>query len=370
LVASETPSKVENPQSKITLMEAGAQAGIELCGTTLRYAEAEAYGPKRSGRPGRPRAESGHRLLRLGSCDFDFDVARVLWGTGGAASSESFDRQVATLGEALADVYEQTTAEELRVTVHPSQAPSFFAPAPAGASKADRRARFRREARLLTRAAGMPAPETAAPEAPFAADAPDDLHVDARKLRAGSETGGQDSWFRVLALEEATHARFQQVMERVPMPSFRWVASTEASAQGAAVLQRRREEGASTGDAASTEDAATLAVGRYPGHLELALVRGKALRHALHAPGATPADGAYFAAALLDRLGIVPSAVEDVFAYGLDVGAPEDAFAPLGRLTGTTPQLLDIRPILGLDPDRLAEDFDAGPYVPCVAAAL
>jgi hypothetical protein len=99
-------------------------------------------------------------------------------------------------------------------------------------------------------------------------------------------------------------------------------------------------------------------------------VRGKALRHALHAPGATPADGAYFAAALLDRLGIAPSAVEDVFAYGLDVGAPEDAFAPLGRLTGTTPQLLDIRPILGLDPDRLAEDFDAGPYVPCVAAAL
>lgn len=344
-------------------MEARAQAGIELLGTSLRYAEVEAYGPERSGRQEEGHAKGGHRLLRLGSCDFDFDVARVLWEAGSEAASEPFDRQIATLGEALADVYEQTAAEELRVAVHPSQAPSFFAPAPAEASEADRRERFRREAQLLTHV-GAPASEASAQT-----DASEDFHLDARKLSAENEADGQAPQFRVLALDGATHARFQQVMERLPVRSSRWVASTEAAAQGAAALQRRRaeERGASP---RSDGRAFTLAVGRYPGHLEVALARGGHLRHALHAPGATPADAAYFAAALLQRLDVAPSAVEDVFVYGLDVGVPEETFASLGRLTGTQPQLLDICPVLGLDPDRLAKDFDAGPYVPCVGAAL
>lgn len=353
-------------------MEARAQAGIELVGTSLRYAEVETYGAehqKRQGAVGEDPAE-GHRLLRLGSCDFDFDVARALReternaGAGDAASELApTERQVATLGEALADVYEQTAAEELRVVVHPSQAFSFFAPAPAETS--GREARFRREARLLAR------PETQQEATEKAAAGGNDLHVETRRLAAGSEASGEDSWFRVLALREGTQERFERVADRLPVPAFRWITSAEAATQVARGAQRQRAADiAGQASGPNRKNGSTLVVGCYPQHLELAFLRGGRLRHALHAPGATLADAAYFAAALLKRLDVAPAAVSDVFTYGLDAGAPADAFATLEQITGVRPQPLALCPLLGLDRDRLAADFDAGPYVPCVGAAL
>ena len=46
-------------------MDVRARAGIDIYGTVLRYAEVEQRGPR-------------YRLLRLGSCDFDFDIAEAV----------------------------------------------------------------------------------------------------------------------------------------------------------------------------------------------------------------------------------------------------------------------------------------------------
>lgn len=135
------------------------------------------------------------------------------------------------------------------------------------------------------------------------------------------------------------------------------------AAQAALALAHRRRERSLLGAPF------TLVVGHYPGHLELALCRDERFHYALHAPRATPADSAYFAAALLERLGTTPSAVGRILAYGFDTDDP-DAFAALDHLTGILPQPLDFRPAVGLEPDRLATGFEAGTYVPCIGAAL
>jgi len=387
-------------------MDARVRAGIDLCGTTLRYAEVERYeaasssawaaegggGFPRAGSRGRD-ASGRHRLLRLGSCDFDFDVTRVLW------EARAEQQHVDTLGRALADVYENASAETLRVVVHPPQACSFFAPMPAQASTAaERRAHFEREARLLMHNGGPTDDGNGHDGSGNGGASDEELHVSVEDL----PPDGSDASSRVrapvshvLAVSGGAHARFEHVMDALPLPDFRWMVSMKGAARAAVLLEQQRRERARSssseqpapvrGSAASTAeeraaqdpaDAASpfrLAVGCYPGHLELALARHGRFHFALHAPRAAPSDSAYFAAALLERLGEgrPASAVERVFTYGPDANASlDDDFTALTRLTGTAPEPLDFRPIVGLDPGHLAEDFDPGPYVPCVGAAL
>jgi hypothetical protein len=304
-----------------------------------------------------------HRLLRLGSCDFDFDVTHTLWGGGtdatdaGETDTGATGRQVATLREALADVYENTSAEELRAVVHPPKALSFFAPMPAQTAEAERLERFRREAQLLAQAPNEGG-EASRGEIP--------LHVTAQGLYAEDDGAQQRrEWFHVLAVSAGAHARFERVTEPLSLPGVRWTVSMEGAAHTATALQHSREQ-------RTAPDAPfTLSVGRYREHLELALARHGRLHYALHAPGASPADSAYFALSLLERLDVKPAAVGRVFVYGIaDERAIPEAFSALGRLTGARPQPLDFRPVVGLNADHLAHDFAVGPYAPCIGAAL
>jgi hypothetical protein len=360
-------------------MDARVLAGIDLYGRTLRYAEVECYDVEHHG--------TRHRLLRLGSCDFEFDVTRVLWSAPADQQQQSHQQQLETLGKALADVYESTSAGELRVVVHPPQAYSFFAPAPARAARAARLEHFAREAQLL--ADGDAADGSGSVRGNGPSGARDGLHVTADECYAERGVNGRRAWFHVLALSGEAHARFRRVMHTLPLPDFRWTISMEGAARAAVLLEHRRRErslqkepsqsggaepwgaGAASAEHARTEEAPfRLTVGCYAEHLELALARHGQFHFALHAPHAEPPDSAYFAAALLERLGLAPPSVGQTFVYGLDADAASDDFTALGRLTETIPEPLDFRPIVGLDPEHLAEDFDPGPYVPCVGAAL
>jgi len=81
-------------------MDVRARAGIDIYGTVLRYAEVEQRGPR-------------YQLLRLGSCDFDFDIAEAMLQ---ASSPEHIE----ALTDALNDVFEGSIAARLHVTLHPS----------------------------------------------------------------------------------------------------------------------------------------------------------------------------------------------------------------------------------------------------------
>ena len=68
-------------------METPARAGIDVYGSALRYVELERFGAR-------------YRLLRLGRCDFDFDIVVMVWGQSLSPGNEQRD----FWGSASADI--------------------------------------------------------------------------------------------------------------------------------------------------------------------------------------------------------------------------------------------------------------------------
>ena len=114
-------------------MDVRARAGIDIYGTVLRYAEVEQRGPR-------------YQLLRLGSCDFDFDIAEAML-------QASPPEHIEALTDALNDVFEGSVASRLHVTLHPPTCYSFFTALPVEAPVEERKKRLLRDAALLTRSA-------------------------------------------------------------------------------------------------------------------------------------------------------------------------------------------------------------------------
>ena len=110
-------------------MEHQAFASIDLSWATLRYAEAM-------------HTPDGIRPLRLGSCDFDFDITRELL-------HDEAPQHLGVVTQALADVFSGSTVHPLRVVVHPPNAHAFVTVVPADLAEAERAVRFQQEAALV-----------------------------------------------------------------------------------------------------------------------------------------------------------------------------------------------------------------------------
>lgn len=301
-------------------MKTQAFASIDLAEKTLRYAEVE------------HRSDDVHPL-RLGSCDFEFDVAHAMLG-----AEASLHLDVVT--EALADVWDGATAAPLRVVVHPPDAYAFVTVVPATLSADERALRFRQEAALLV------GPEPDAPP-----------HV--TTFPVGAETHLDIEPVQVVAVPDAVRARFEQMLDALVQTRVQFVLSTQAAARVMA-----RNAAASAAPAASFE----LAVGVYPSHIEYALLHDGGWYYSHYVEAEDPVDAAYFAAVLLDRLEIPRAAVGQVGFYGL--GADEAALAPFETVFEVSPAFLDPFGILNIDREAVHSDFGAGAYVPCVGGAL
>ncbi len=326
------------------MAEAQICGGIDLHGATLHYAETERFGRR-------------CRLLRLGSCDFDFDVTRALLEGGTAA-------QMRTVAEALGDIFAGTAASALRVVLHPPACHSFFAPLPAGLPDAERHARLLHEASLLVPHAGAADGLRLTTDALY--DEPlDDEPLDDEPL----EGAGAVQWHHVLVLDRHVHERFDQLMARLPHATYRWHVSTHSAARAAERLNLQHSEGAAGPEAV----AYTLAVGQYPGHTEYAVCKGGTWRFGTFAETGAPADAAYFALAVLHRMGVAPAEVEHVLLYGpatAGTGAAAERAETLRRVLPARPTAFKLERLVDLDPHSLMAEFDASTYVPCVGAAL
>ncbi len=303
-------------------MESNARAGIDLFGTALRYAEVEQY----NGR---------YRLLRLGSCDFDFDVGRDALRTGEA-------HHLDTLADALRDVFEGTVATEMHVALHPPECHAFFVPFDAEAPEPVRLKRMRQEASLLL-------------------DTTETLRLTTDVLRTETLPDGQRvEWYHVLALGEPVHARFDRIFEALPFSEYRLQLSVQGVANAINFVERRTEEQA--------EAPFTLGVGWYGTHAEFTLCRKGQWHFGHYAEAGSPADCAYFAVAFLDRFRLRPADVGRVFLYGGQAD-PAD-FALLQNVFKTKPEPFNPMQVVDLDPNSLAANFDAESYVPCIGVAL
>ena len=308
-------------------MDVRARAGIDIYGTVLRYAEVEQRGPR-------------YQLLRLGSCDFDFDIAE-------AVLQASPPEHLEALTDALTDVFEGSVAARLHVTLHPPTCYSFFTALPVEVAAEERKKRLLRDASLLTRS-GSPQP----------------LRLTADPVYTETMDDGETvEWFHVLALNERLHARFDRICRMLPQSRHRMTLSMHAVANAVERIERRGGEGEGRQQAPFT-----LALGWYPTHVEFTLCRHTHWYFSHFSEAAPPADCAYFALALTSRLGLDQDAVGRVFVYGGFKQA--DDFANLAEVFPAAPEPLNPMQLIDLDQDSMAASFDHAAYAPCLGVAL
>lgn len=299
-------------------MEAKARAGIDIVGRSLRYSEVEQYGTR-------------FRLLRLGSCDFDFDVAKEVL-------SNPSEESVAMVSEAVGDVFAGSIAGSLHVTVHPPDCYSFFSPLPSESDPAERNVRLRQEAALL---AGTERP----------------LHITADTVRSQTlNNGAVVEWVHVLAVENIMHERIRDVIRDLPQPRKRLMVGMQAAASTVGRL-----EALAPGEYA-------MAIGWYPDHVEYALCRDREWYFSKYTDAVPPVDVAYFAAHAADRFGLSPEDVGSLYLYGND--ANRSNFPDLESVFGSEIRPLNPLVVLDVDSGTLSSDFDVEAYVGCIGAAL
>lgn len=299
-------------------------ASIALHGKTLRYAEVERSADPRD--PG--------RLRRLGTCDFDFAVDEAVLGLTGPTYLD-------TVIEAVREIFRATSARSILVAVHPPAMTGFFAPLPEELPAPARYEQLRQEAALLADVS------TSQP-----------VRIRAIPVRNEELETGTHRWHHVLHVPESVHARLTLVAKALGVNTYDLVDTTQAASAVVRALDANH---------AAPPPRYAIALGAYATHTELAVLQDGQWYHGHHAPGRAPEDAAYFAAALLDRLGIVTGEVGRVFLYG--EAADPARFGLLADLFGTTPARLDPLAIYGRTPPDADPDLLAA-YVACVGALL
>ncbi|MEZ4702436.1 MAG: hypothetical protein R2834_19035 [Rhodothermales bacterium] len=308
-------------------MEALIQAAVDIHDATLRYAEIE-------------RSGASFRLLKLGSCEFDFDMMREL---SNGAQSVYLD----TLSEALHDVFAQTEASDLHVVLHPPHCYSFFTPLLVDMNEEERKGRLQEEATMLT-----------------SGDSPMPLHLTADVVFTESLASGKTvEWFHVLGMRELLHSRFDRILRTLPHRRYRFNLSTRGAARVIESLQSGpRYESAD-------RTAFSLAVGFYERHVEYTICRQHRWYYSHYAEAGAPADAVYYALALLKRLQVPRASVRDLFTYGSGPHHAE-AISLLSDVFQTPCLPLNPIDVVELEGRRPGDGFAAEAYAPCIGAAL
>lgn len=313
------------------------RAGIEIYGRVMRYAEIEI------GRRGAGGSAPALRLVRLGACDFDFDVAEALLALVGPTHLD-------TVTTAVREIFDGSKAEVLRAVVHPWNCTSFFSPLPDGMPPSERFEQLRQEAAMLSDAS------VARP-----------VRVKATPVRIETlPDGRQTHWHHVLRLSDNVHARFEHIAQHF----------------GGGEEKRAHEEGRShefvdaTGAAAAVagrllqaddDPPYALALGVYGERTEYALCRGATWHFGYHAEAGALEDGAYFGAALLDRLGVERADVGHLFLYGEDL--EPGMVSGVEHLLGLEVQALNPLAVFRLS-QKEADPFALAAYAPVIGSLL
>ena len=305
-------------------------AVIGLSGSALRYAEIE-----RDAAVDRSAGRVPGRLLRLGTCDFEVDIEQGVLSDGAPYAIQG-------IGEALREVFKDTTAQALVIVAHPPHTTSFFTPVPVGMDAAARDEQLRQEAALL---------------ADVSSDEP--VRVRAVPLRLDTIGGTPHRWHHVTHVSEPIHARLSLLARALGVD--RYDLSDSPRAAAAIVRATVAVGGGNPGDI-------ELAVGAYASHTEVSLSQGRSWLFGHYGPGSSPEDTAYFALAALERIGIAPAGVARLHVYG-DEGRLDERLGVLSSLLDKEPRPLDPLSLYGRRPDGISADHLAG-FAPVLGATL
>lgn len=307
-------------------MGAFVRAGVDLYESTLRYAEVERNG-------------SEYKLLKLGSCEFDFNMAQSL--IEGADPSH-----LQTLNDALNDVFSESIATDLHVVFHPGNCFSFFTPLYVDLTEDERKWRLQEEATLLT---------SSTPPLP--------LHLTADVVRTETlENGRAVEWFHVLGVDERVHSQLNQILNNLPHSHFRFNLSTRGTANAIETMAQQENL------VAPPESPYSLAIGYYKTHIEYVVCHEFSWYYSHYTDTSTPTDSVYFALSLLRRLNIDRSGVGQLYIYGEDIDS--EVFSVLQEIFKKTPEVLNPMEIVSLDRKGPGMHFTAEAYAPCIGIAM
>ena len=304
-------------------MDAQARAGIEFSETALRYAEVEQYGQR-------------YRLLRLGTCDFDFDLVRGVLEGDDPTSGE-------VVAEALLDVFSGSIASVFTFAIHPQLTHSFVTSADPSTTREERDRRVAREAALLL---------DANPE--------QDVMIDAHAESMWDDRPNE--YVNVLATPVRRHAAMRNVLSTLRDAQHYVKLTTQGASAVMSLLDRETEASDAEGRGYR------MTVGCYRGFAEFCIVSPGGLRYSVHAPAVDALDYAYFAATYLQELGVPLQGLDRVFVYGDAI--PEGTYDALGTIWPGRTRRLDPLEVVDLDPDTLTGEFASEIYAPCVGVAL
>ena len=262
---------------------ARAVAVAGLSGRTLRFAEVV---------PG----ETGPSLRRLGAADFDFGAERAIFESGNGAALE-------TVAEALVEGLGGTTADALVLAVHPTVTTSFFSRLPAALAPDVRAGQLRQETALLADLSPTQA-----------------VRVRSRSVRVEATPQGDREWVHVVHVDETVHVRLARLAEVLGVGGYDLADSTRAAA-------------------AVAGPGASLVVGAFSEHTEVAVARDGVFLFGTHGPSTAPADTAYFALAALQQAGIDAADLTGLRVYGDD--ATDERLDLTAEFTGAEATWID-----------------------------
>lgn len=305
-------------------MSANAVIAIDIEGPVLRYAEIQPQGDRR-------------RLLRLGSCDFEFDVARE------TLDESHRPAHLNSVAEALGDAFQGTTAEVLNLSIHPMDGLAFSTMVAADVDDGERDGRLRQQAALLT------------------GSAPGTLHIVAETVRTAVLDDEPIEWVHVLAVPRPIQERFQALTKRLPGNDVRWHLSTKGASHVASYAQK-----AQTSD--QDQSPVTLAIGQYEGYTEYGLSHGQTWFHSYYEQATTPEDRIYFMVSMMKRLRLSPEAIGHVFVYGEDV-ALED-YAMVRSVLDAEVHVLNPLDVIEFEQEGLSGEAGLEVYTPVIGVLL
>ena len=304
-------------------MEVDIRASVHIVGSKLRYAEVEHYGGQR-------------RLLRLGSCEFDYDAARQLFGSG-------INPDLEPIAEAVDDVFSRLASEELQVVLHPGNVLCFNSVSGTAASQDELTSQVKGEAQYL-----MNAPQHG-------------VDVSARPLATTSESS-DEQWYSVVAFPSQVKQRLKKAFSRLNGVAWSLQPGPQCAAE---VFQQLREQKNSGNDELRGFD---LVVGWHEDCVNFSVLRGGDVALSQSMSFMDPADTAYFGLQLFEALDLDQEDCTGVWLYG-DVEQVAD-FELLAVLSGELPKLLNPIELVEIEDSSLLSDFNASGYVPAMGAVL
>ncbi len=321
-------------------MLTSASAGVEFLGSGMRYVEIE-------------HSDGGYRLLRLGDCDFEFDVHEVLFGSGPEAYLD-------TIAEAITEVFDGSVADVFRVAVHPPASRSFMSSVfgPAGASgESARKEQLVFEAALLDvdrdvvalrAASGIAVSDAQEGGLPSAGGV--DVAVSAREPVSRRN--------HVSHISSATHERLEEVFSRAGRKNLETISSSEAVAR---VLRE-------VSLAQNQSKKSVMSVGVFNDYSMYTLMRDGEWLFSHQRAETEPEDVLYFA---LQMLRLAQEQISDVGLVALFGSRnTENLAGVLGKFM--EPPIENINPlsVVDLKGNSFQKDFAHFAFTMCIGAAL